>query len=184
MKLNRFVFLFVALQLSLNLFGQVLISEFIFDEAPFPSCHASTICSTDDGPMVAWFGGTHEKHMDVGIWVARKHDRVWTKPQEVANGIQHQDKRYPCWNPVLYQDPSGMISLYYKVGPSPSEWWGMLIQSHDNGNTWTIPRRLPEDILGPVKNKPILLQNETLMHLPVRKMMDGKSTWKSPICKD
>lgn len=154
--------------------AQVIKSEFIFEEAPFPSCHASTICSTSDGYMVAWFGGTHEKHQDVGIWVSRKSGGSWSEPVEVANGIQHKTKRYPCWNPVLYRHISGKISLYYKVGPSPQEWWGMLIESVDDGMHWSVPRRLPEDILGPVKNKPIPLANDRLIH-PSSTEHDG---WK------
>ena len=42
-------------------------------EAPFPQCHASTIAQTADGLVAAWFGGTREKHPDVGIWISR-HD--------------------------------------------------------------------------------------------------------------
>jgi predicted neuraminidase len=53
--------------------------------------------------------------------------------------------------------------LFYKVGPSPSQWWGMLMTSEDAGQTWSLPRRLPEDILGPVKNKPIQLPNGDIL---------------------
>jgi predicted neuraminidase len=53
--------------------------------------------------------------------------------------------------------------LFYKVGPSPSRWWGMLTASADGGQTWARPWRLPEDVLGPVKNKPLLLDDGTLL---------------------
>lgn len=138
----------------------VLLSEFIYQEAPFPSCHASTLAETPEGMVAAWFGGTHEKHEDVGIWFSRRTDHKWTPPMEVANGVQHKDKRYPCWNPVLFQVPSGPLLLFYKVGPNPEEWWGMMMQSEDNGQHWSEPRRLPEDILGPVKNKPVLINDQ------------------------
>src|ERR1051325_5971237 len=46
-------------------------TEFIFESAPFPSCHASTISETSDGLVAAWFGGKAEKNPDVGIWVSR-----------------------------------------------------------------------------------------------------------------
>src|SRR6187399_2839597 len=49
----------------------LLRSEFIYETAPFPSCHASTIAETKSGLIAAWFGGTHERHPDVGIWVSR-----------------------------------------------------------------------------------------------------------------
>ena len=51
----------------------VAVEEFVFTEAPFPSAHASTIVETPGGLVAAWFGGTREKHPDVGIWLSR-HD--------------------------------------------------------------------------------------------------------------
>jgi predicted neuraminidase len=33
----------------------------------------------------------------------------------------------------------------------------MLIRSDDDGKTWSRPERLPENILGPIKNKPVLI---------------------------
>src|SRR5699024_2921658 len=80
-----------------------------------------------------------------------------------ANGLQDDGTRYPSWNPVLYQVPNGKTMLFYKVGPSPATWWGMLITSEDGGKTWSVPQRLPEGFLGPIKNKPILLENGTLI---------------------
>lgn len=142
----------------------IVKSEFIYQQGdvPFPSCHASTITETGDGLLASWFGGTAERNPDVGIWVSRFEKGSWSSPVEVANGIQHKDKRYPCWNPVLF-NTGDEILLFFKVGPSPSTWWGELTTSHDNGRTWSVPRRLPEDILGPIKNKPVLLSNGDLL---------------------
>ncbi|HUW17715.1 MAG TPA: sialidase family protein [Sedimentisphaerales bacterium] len=137
--------------------------DFIFDEAPFRQCHASTIVQSKKGLAAAWFGGKHESNPDVGIWVSLYKGKKWSKPVEVANGIQHDKKRYPCWNPVLFQPKKGPLLLFYKVGPSPDSWWGMLMTSDDGGRTWSFPRRLPEDILGPVKNKPIQMPDGVLL---------------------
>ena len=52
----------------------VVLSEFIFDAAPHPQCHASTIVETPHGLVASWFGGTRERHPDVGIWVSRHAD--------------------------------------------------------------------------------------------------------------
>src|SRR6185295_371976 len=49
------------------------------------------------------------------------------------------------------------LMLFYKVGPNPREWWGMLMMSKDGGKTWSAPERLPQGILGPIKNKPVQL---------------------------
>jgi predicted neuraminidase len=163
--------------------------EFIYESAPFPQCHASTIAETRDGLVAAWFGGTHERHPDVGIWVARHEGGKWTAPVEVANGIQSPTNRLPCWNPVLFQPKSGQLMLFYKVGPSPSTWWGMLMTSPDAGKTWSQPQRLPDGILGPIKNKPVQLANGDLLsptstensgwRVHFERSSDGGQTWQT-----
>ena len=142
----------------------IVRSEFIYQtgDVKFPSCHASTIAEIPNGLIAAWFGGTAEKNPDVGIWVSRFADGRWSKPAEAANGIRENNKRYPCWNPVLYNSGDEIL-LFYKVGPSPSEWWGELTTSDDNGISWSASKRLPEGIAGPIKNKPVLLKNNILL---------------------
>ncbi len=150
----------------------VVKSEFIYEKAPFPSCHASTIVETARGLVTAWFGGTAERNPDVGIWMSRYDGKVWSAPVEVANGVQSPSLRHPCWNPVLFQPQSGPLLLFYKVGPSPSTWWGMLMTSEDAGATWSASRRLPDGILGPIKNKPVQLANGDLL-CPTSSEHDG-----------
>jgi predicted neuraminidase len=139
------------------------LTEFVANPLPTPSCHASTIVETPSGLVAAWFGGTRERHPDVGIWVARHVEGRWTPPVEVANGVQADGTRQPTWNPVLFQPAGGPLLLFYKVGPSPSQWWGMLKTSRDAGRTWSEGRRLPDGILGPIKNKPIQLAGGELL---------------------
>lgn len=140
----------------------VLRQEFVYTDASFPQCHASTIAETKTGLVTAWFGGTHEKNDDVAIWVARRGSEGWSDPQLVDTGVQ-DGRDYPCWNPVLFQPESGPLLLFYKVGPTPSSWWGMVSQSKDGGKTWSAGRRLPDGILGPVKNKPVALSDGRLL---------------------
>src|SRR5688500_16828016 len=87
--------------------------EFIFESAPFPSSHASTIVETHGGLLAAWFGGTDEGEPDVCIWTSRFENGHWTAPVEVANGVQSPQKRYPTWNPVLFQPKVGPLLLFY-----------------------------------------------------------------------
>ena len=134
-------------------------SEFIYESAPYPECHASTIAQAYTGGLVAaWFGGTHERAPDVCIYVARQEGGRWREPVKVADGVQPDGTRLPTWNPVLFQAPrGGPLYLFYKVGPNPREWWGMVTASNDLGKTWRPPVRLPDGILGPIKNKPVVL---------------------------
>src|ERR1044072_3898489 len=143
----------------------ILTDEFIFEKAPFPSCHAATIAETNKGLIAAWFGGTKERHPDVGIWVSRKDksNNSWTAPVEVANGVQADGTRFACWNPVLYQVPGGDLLLFYKIGPKVAAWKGWMIRSKDGGVSWSKPAALPDGYLGPVKNKPVLLSNGALL---------------------
>jgi predicted neuraminidase len=141
----------------------VVLREFIYEKAPFPSCHASTIVETKEGLVAAWFGGTDEGRPDVGIWLSRHDGKAWSDPVEVANGLQEDGKRHPTWNPVLFQPAGGPLYLYYKDGPSPSRWWGMRMTSTDGGRSWSRRERLPEGILGPIRNQPVQLADGTVL---------------------
>ena len=143
--------------------AQIEKAAFIYESAPYPSCHASTIEETPTGLVGAWFGGKHEKNPDVGIWFSHYVNGKWETPVEIANGIQSDGKRYPLWNPVLYQVPGKELILFYKDGPAPDKWWGMLKRSFDGGKTWSKSERLPKDIYGPIKNKAVLLKDGTLL---------------------
>jgi predicted neuraminidase len=175
--------LFVAAAAATATSPAIVSSEFIYETAPFPSCHASTIVETEKREIVAaWFGGTHEKHADVGIWVARLENGVWTKPVEVANGEPAQAgkpvaSRVPTWNPVLFQPRGAPLMLFYKVGPSPQTWWGMLRTSTDGGRSWSEPRLLPDGILGPIKNKPVQLADGAILSPTSNETDERPSKW-------
>lgn len=150
--------------------GACISNEFVFTEEDKPTvqCHASTIVETPAGMLLAYFGGTHESHKDVGILLSRMENGKWTKPVEILNGVENDTLRYPCWNPVLFQVPGGDLLLFYKVGPSPQTWWGMITRSSDNGKTWAPPVKMGTDpkvgdLLGPVKNKPEMLADGTII---------------------
>ena len=150
-------------------------SEFIYETAPFPSCHASTMAETKSGVVAAWFGGTAERNPDVCIYVSRNENGKWTTPVAVADGVGFGTNRLPTWNPVLFQPKTGPLMLFYKVGPTPRDWWGMLITSSDDGKTWSVAKRLPDGILGPIKNKPVQLANGDIL---CPSSVEGTNGWR------
>ncbi len=157
----------------------ILSSEFIYEEAPFPSCHASTIAETPEGMVAAWFGGTAEGKPDVSIYVSRQVDKKWGAPVLVADGVQADGTtRFPCWNPVLIQPKAGILMLFYKVGASPQKWWGEFRTSSDHGKTWSAATLLPEGILGPIKNKPVILENGDLLCPTSIETATAPSDWR------
>jgi len=138
-----------------NVMGEEVHSEFIFENAAFEACHASTIVETAEGDLLAaWFGGKREGASDVAIWMSRHSVGRWSAPVVVA-----REPGVPTWNPVLFRGSDIRIWLFYKFGPSPETWTGAYKITGDDGKTWTAPAHLPAGLLGPIKNKPIRLAN-------------------------
>ena len=145
----------------------IVCSEFLYKKASFPECHAASIVETRKGDLVCtFFGGTKERNPDVCIWVCRKPkgSDSWTAPVMVADGIFSSSSkgagetyREACWNPVIFETPSGELQLYFKIGPNVAGWKGWRVTSKDGGKTWSRREQLPDSIYGPIKNKPILL---------------------------
>ena len=168
----------------------MITKDFVFgDDRPFLQCHASTLVNDDDGKfLVAWFGGTHEKHDDVGIWLSKGSSGNWSAPKEVA-----KIRNDPHWNPVLFKKPSGEIILYFKVGKTIDEWETWYMVSSDKGDTWSEAKELvPGDKggRGPVRNKPVIISDGTWLapasnekngvwNAFIDRSEDGGTTWTS-----
>lgn len=164
MCLFAFAAFVLALQAAaVEVGGAVSVSEFMNDPMPTPACHATTIVEGPKGLVAAWFGGTREGNPDVCIWLTRQENAKWLPAKEVANGVQSDGTRHPCWNPVLFQPKNGPLLLFFKVGPKCDRWWGMLMTSADGGATWSTPKRLPNGMIGPVKNKPVEMPDGRLL---------------------
>jgi alpha-L-rhamnosidase len=154
----------------------ILVDEFIYTEAPFPEAHAATIAETPAGLIAAWFGGTKEGNKDVCIWTSKLVNNKWTVPEKVAEGIINDTLRYACYNPVLFYAPNKELLLFYKIGPNVASWTGWMMRSKDNGKTWSQREKLPDGFLGPIKNKPELINGVLLCPSSTE-----KNGWKAHI---
>lgn len=154
---------------------QLVKEELIFTNPPFASCHASSIVELGKQHLMAtWFGGSAEGKSDVTIWIAEYKNGQWSAPKMMADGIIDATKRHPCWNPVLFKTKEDKLMLFYKVGPNPREWWGMVRTSTNNGKTWSASEKLPDGFLGPIKNKPIQLANGDILYPTSTESVDAK----------
>ncbi len=152
--------------LDLSAYGRYLrhdlfAREDVFgDDRPFPACHASTLIQmTNARFLTAWFGGTGEGAPDSGIWISERRQRRWSAPRCVAK-ISGE----PHWNPVLFRAPDNSLRLYFKTGVRPYAWRSWVMASDDEGAAWSEARPLggaEQPPFGPVKNKPVILQDGT-----------------------
>lgn len=150
---------FAVILLSAAMVSAAPLTEFIYEQAPFPSCHASTIVEIGPGKfLAAWFGGSGEGRPDVAIWGARKSQGTWSAPFELA-----REPNIAAYNPVLFFSRDGVLWLYYKFGPNPMSWTGARRASRDQGKTWSEIEHLPAGLLGPIKNKPLVLPDGAIV---------------------
>ena len=134
-------------------------SEFIAEKMPTPSCHASTVVEVSPGElMAAWFGGTAEGRPDVAIWGARKQGGRWQAPLEMV-----REPGIAMYNPVLFRSADRVLWLYYKFGPTPSQWTAGRMSSRDGGGTWSPAEHLPAGLYGPIRAKPLVLANGVIV---------------------
>ena len=166
-------------KVNLPLRKGVVTDEFLYEKASFPECHAATIAELPKGELIAaFFGGTKERNPDCCIWVCRKEkgSEGWTAPVKVAEGFRDKDPgvRMACWNPVLYQIPNGDLLLFYKIGKNVADWTGHLLRSKDGGHTWSKPEQLPDGFLGPIKNKPEMVDGRIICPSST----EGKGGWQ------
>ena len=131
----------------------------IFTSAPFPQCHASTVVELTNGDwLAAWFGGAGEGKPDVAIWGARHTSAGWGKPF-----VLEREPNVPTWNPVLFHTGGGLLWLYYKIGPTIPDWVAARVFSSDDGRTWSPPEYLTAGLLGPIRAKPLVMQDGTVV---------------------
>ena len=171
----------------------IVLEEFVYTQADFPSCHAATILELPTGELLcAFFGGTKESDPDVETRLCRKPPGgAWTAPVGIADGVQPDGTRCATGNPVLFQPAGGDVMLFYKVFRPDELWWGEMKTSPDGGRTWSKAKKMPEGLLGPEKNKPVQLSDGVIIspsalnpssgsggrRVHVERSTDGGKTW-------
>jgi predicted neuraminidase len=149
----------IAMVLTFLIMQSNVPAEFIFEQAPFASCHASTIVELRGGELLsAWFGGSAEGKPDVAVWASRRSGGKWSEPFELA-----REAEAACYNPVLFCTNDGRLWLYYKFGTAPSSWTGARRFSADDGKNWSPIEHLPAGLIGPVRAKPLVMADGTVV---------------------
>lgn len=86
----------------------VLTASAINADADYPQSHASTIAETSDGQIVAgWFGGVHERHSEVGIYVAHWEPVLTLERKPLKEGYAY---------PAIIPASDGKVHVTYTVG--------------------------------------------------------------------
>lgn len=148
----------LAILLCSTLYAETT-KEFIYETAPFRSAHASTVVELRNGDLMAsWFGGTAEGQPDVAIWGSRRSNGVWSVPVELV-----REPDIASYNPVLFYTKDNVLWLYYKFGPHPDNWTGGRKWSKDDGATWTEVEHLPAGLYGPIRAKPYVAPDGTIV---------------------
>ncbi len=155
--IKKVLFIFFICNFSLLRAQTVHSAQFIYDTASFASCHASTIVETPKGIMAAWFGGKFEGDKDVNIYASWFANNAWSRPIQIADGYINDSTRYACYNPVLFLAPNNELLLFYKIGPYVQGWTGWMKRSTNYGISWSAPEKLPDGILGPIRNQPYVV---------------------------
>ncbi len=173
MMATRAILTLTLVALATSASAQEHTLGFIWEEAPFPRAHASTIVEAVDGTLIAaWFGGSGEGQEDVGVWSSRRAaGGAWSPPVQL-----YKEPDQPAWNPVLFRGDGETIWLYFKIGPSPRAWSGAYMKTTTAGEEWSEPGWLPSGMMGPVRAKPIRLANGEIL---AGTSLESYRTWSS-----
>ncbi len=115
---------------------------FLFNPPGHLHSHCATIVETGGGDLLAaWYAYAAEETSQAAVVLARRPrgQPAWTEAQTVASS------RHSCGNPVLFEDPAGLLWLLYVVLEGP--YWDSAVLhgawSDDGGRTWAPPAVLP-----------------------------------------
>lgn len=135
-----------------------LEKEFVWERPHdlFAFNHAATCIKNEQGDLLTVYsGGTFEATPDYALWMSRKIGGQWQEPKRIKYiyGLPH-------FNPVLHAEGDKII-LYYKVGQNCSQWYTVVTESYDFGETWTpMEEAIPDDHTSRVVTKNNILVTE------------------------
>jgi predicted neuraminidase len=167
---NKFLILlclcFAGSKMDAVLREDIVLSErFLSPDWEKYDCHSSSIVQAENKELIfVWKGGFGEgkSNLDiaskVGIWQVRFDGECWSAIDKI-----HFEHDTVVWNPVFGKLASGELLLFYRAGEWPWASVAFMKRSLDEGRHWSSPDVLPAGIVGPSKNKPILLKDGTLL---------------------
>jgi predicted neuraminidase len=151
----KYKLLFFLLLFPLSAFSvqknPAIIAEYFISPANL-DCHSSCIIQISPTILCAAWKGTTTKNKGSRIWISHFNQNKWSKPIQVVQPPTYME----CWTPVLSIDPYGELRLYYRIGTTPRQVVAMYKRSTDGGYTWSDETILPAGINGPVKSKPFV----------------------------
>ena len=114
-----------------------------------PHMHAASAISTRNGTLTAfWYGGSAEGARDVSIFMSTQSGQAWTDqtPVVIREAVESDLNRHirKLGNASVVRQPDGRLWMFF-VTVSIGGWAGSainLIESRDDGRTWSAPRRL------------------------------------------
>ena len=150
----------VALFCIVTGLGFAQVKEFVSENMPTPSCHASTIVELSNGDLLgAWFGGTREGAPDVAIWMARRTQTGWSRPARGSAGTRVGDVQ-SC--PVSFcRRPTVAVLQVRTLARARGRQRGNIAAMR--ALRWSITEHLPAGLYGPIRAKPLLLSDGTIL---------------------
>ena len=125
----------------------------------FESCHAANLLELQNHDiMCVWFAGSGEGNPDTTV-VMSKMDHatgIWSEPRVMSLDPTRSEQ-----NPMLYQSPEGQIWLLYTSNEPHNQKTAYVCvrTSDDNGETWTDPRILFDEVGIFIRHPIITLSN-------------------------
>jgi len=143
---------------------RIVNESFLFNTAPFLTCHSASITETESGDLLAVFsGGTNEAAADNNIYLSRKSkgSDKWSQPVAIT-----PDREEGCvGNPVIFQIPvkgEDILLMYHEghLKGRPLRTW--LARSSDGGHTWSEHTIMPEGITLAERSQPIYVNGRII----------------------